>query len=349
MSKFYALLISLFFVTTAHSELTLSGYATATYFSESDYSLPTSMVRVRAYDTLTDNVTLAVTLTTYGELLDEAMINWQVPNGPNWKDGDFTYSLNVGRYGRVNSLYNGVTDTPSTAGLAMLPPGVYSLRLLKADLDMADGVQFIARKKLNREDLITIRAAVGTGIMSTPDYTHKELLGNTLGEVYKVKPVDNGAIDLSIEYSDEDSKFYFAHNEFPYTSNVPGIPKLQQSFDRIGMSYDLEYMLIEAELAHTTVNWKNNVDTTVNDESIDGASIVLRHPINDDYTVYTSFSNMKNVKNYTMQTSSVGITYAKPTYTISLEVMDGSGTMQPNQDNRGSQWSSVIFTFTKKF
>jgi hypothetical protein len=336
-------------VFSAHSEVTLSGYATATYFSEPDYSLPIGRINARAYIPLTNELTISAAVTTLGDPLDELFLNWQIPTPPHWKDGDFTYALNIGRYGRISSLYNSVFDSPATHGLAMLPPGIYTLRLLKADLDMADGVQLIARKKINHEDLITVRAAIGTGIKSVKEYTDKELLNTTLAKVYSVTPVNNGAIDLSIEYSDDNSKFYISHNEFPYTSNVPGIPKLQQSFDRIGVSYDLGYILVEAEMAHTIALYLNNAGTTVNDETFDGASIVIRHPINDEYTIYTSASNMKNVKNYTMRTNSVGITYTKNSYTISAEIMDGSGTMHPNQDNTGTQWSSFILTFTKTF
>ena len=83
------------------------------------------------------------------------------------------FTVQLGRFPRIDSFYNNITDNPGTSNLAILPMAGYNRRMITGTFIMMDGVQ-ILHSKLIDNGLIFTEFSYGKMVVEDQKATQME-------------------------------------------------------------------------------------------------------------------------------------------------------------------------------
>lgn len=283
MSKFYALLSSLLFVTPAYaeSEIEMSGFAYATLFSDSNLHDNRYVTAMNA-DYSTDLLDFKGQISNYTESpIRRLTVERSFSIG---KKSDVTIKL--GRFSRINSLYNNILDTPASTSMAMLPMASYPYRFFSGAFTIMDGAKVDFQTKLGDHALST-HFSYGDLVIGSQDSLQNEFFRTT---IKGMELASTPAYTVEQHYEHGDFKVYASRSEYnayskvtelnPTSNYIVSTYKTQNyHLDKAGIKWDNGKYLVMYEASNGDLTAASVINTpTYSETSTDNYLLVGFRP-----------------------------------------------------------------------
>lgn len=239
----------------------------------------------------------------------------------------------IGRFGRVDSFYNGVLDSPGDYQMAILPFAGYSYRMYNGSFTTMDGHNLIVKRKLLDNVLVTGRAALGRGVIDE-ESLQQEAFHRYDPNIHMRSNNDN--TDLSLKLESADWSVYLAKHKYishqstnspyylyKYYVNTYNIATYD--LNKYGIQYDNKSWYIRSEITQGNTNTiTSSKQISSSQKSIDYNIVSGKYFYNN--TIYAGYSNghnlTKEVHNYDRF---IGFTNNYKRFTTSIEYHKGRG------------------------
>lgn len=359
MFKLIAVLITLMLPGATYAgniDTNISGFITGTAFSDSNWQ-PSSYSAATNVDIFYNDWAIRGQLA----IPYEQPIRRLVVEKSFWLGHRQELLLQVGRFPRIDSFYNGITDTPGTAGMAMLPLGKYNYRLNdNRTFNTINGIQAI----------YSVKTDIGH-FQIHGDYGKMEVEKQCDIQAEATKLPCRAGYNIKGENGNYDYGLTFSHG--PWTALVSkgkifagtellnkkdrvsvGLTTIAEhmSYDatKIGLSYNDPGWWLQTELMENKFNLaaKNkelvNVQTSVNLYVLGGIYW------SDKFSSYAVYSHGKSSSsNGGALDRAIGSTYTDKSTTYSLEYHQGQGKAWEKYFAPNNSWNSWVISVTKSF
>lgn len=351
------LLISLFLLipSLAFANTEISGFLFGTTFQQRNWYKDNYVVAINV--DYTNDIGLAVrgqTSSHENTLLRRLTIEYDKKITEN-SEG----IIKLGRFPRISSFYDSISDSSFNYGMAILPQAGYSYRMYNGAFVMMDGYQLVYTHTYND---IANTLYFSKGTMAIDD--HHELTH----EVFK-KHLD----DISIEGRDSiDVSWHIEFNNIhAYTSlSEYYVYPVQKQITPLSTYITTKYSLVDYLVERYGIQYKNNigyiqteriygkVDTTTKagiesniSKSLD-VNYVVGLYFKENFSIYYTNSIGENlITNKINKDESIGISYNKYPYSISTEYHVGKSDAGSwvDYDYNATTWNSIVTSLAYHF
>jgi hypothetical protein len=341
MCKFLPLLISLFvfaFAPIAQAEETslldnfsVTGFAYVTDFGDHAWHEQRSTLAVNT-DWFVGNFAIRSQVSTYE---DQNVRRLTAEYSEPFFDR-FELIGRVGRFTRVDTFYNGISDSPSNWRQAILPFAGYSYRMHNGSFVVMDGAQVQGNWKINSKYLLSARYSKGAGAIGNQDDIQNEIFSSRPPkDLFVDSANDNESYSLRLfadkweAYVSRDDYHYnlvalknTAVTRF-YTKNFKD---LTYRVDKLGFRFDNDKYLLQTEVFHDYFNSFNTVGIQTSDKNAVGTAALGGYYITDNLISYVGRSYARSREKESHQADSfVGMTWNHSPVTMSVEWHKGEG------------------------
>ena len=337
----FILLVSPCLAIADEGDVQISGFFFSTMFSQSDwysnrsdavinldYTNDTNAVRVQVSDAKTGEVRRI----TYSR---DFQINKNIES-----------ELTIGRFSRVSSFGDNITDIPTNAGMAMLPQSGYNYRMYTGSFVLMDGMQ--SKTKWYSDDAITTLVyAFGDMTIYNQKSLNQEIF-KTLNTNVNVKTVPH-SIDIALHYETKNVHLYTALSEYHAKleaantsrialATVASYSNIRYAIAKVGAKYQAENWYIQSEIFEGETK---TVSATGIEKVMTSAidyNYVLGYDIAENYNLYAGQSHgMNRTANTESRESFVGVIRYNLPWTIAL---------QYNYGHTNGAWRDYLSTVT---
>lgn len=271
---------------------------------------------------------------------------------------DVTYQ--IGRFGRVDSFYNSVLDSPSSYQMAILPFGGYSYRMFNGSFVLMDGQQMIIKQRTANGSMVSFRAAYGKMVIDEQSELQKEAIRTYINDIEMV-PI-NGSYDLGLHYETRNWHAYIARQYFKSSQKALSNSKITQrlvdyfnnseyTLDRYGIKYSNNAYYVQIESTHGksfSYSANDNIIASINAYDY---NYVLGYRMGDGSVYIGQSYGVNKTANSTNFDKFIGGTYNYDKLTMSLEyhIGEGRGWVKHDNPNSNYDWKTFILSTTLKF
>ena len=264
----------------------------------------------------------------------------------------------IGRFGRVDSFYNGVLDSPGDYQMAILPFAGYSYRMYNGSFTTMDGHNLVLKKKLDNL-LITTRAAIGRGVIDEKSL-QLEAFKRYDSNIDMSSGNDN--TDLSIKVESADWSFYVAKHKYISHQSTSSLSPIYQyyvnnyataTYDllKYGIQYDNKSWFARTEVTEGSTHTYNrkNIATSFQ-ESLDYNVVVGKYL--DNNVIYTGYSLGHNITRDAHNIDRfIGFTnnYKRITTSIEYHCGKGVGWVKYGITENLVRWNTLIGSVSYSF
>lgn len=266
----------------------------------------------------------------------------------------------IGRFGRVDSFYNGVLDSPSSYQMAILPFGGYSYRMFNGSFVLMDGQQVIIKQRVDAGSIISFRAAYGKMVIDEQSELQKEAIRTYINDIEMVPTT--GSYDLGLHYETRRWHAYTARQYFKSSqkalSNSKQIQRLidyfnnsEYTLDRYGIKYTNNTYYVQVESTHGKSFSYSANDTIIASINAYDYNYVFGYYVGDGVIYVGQSYGANKTSNTTNNDKFVGATYNHEKMTVSLEyhVGEGRGWVKHDNPNDVYDWKTLVLSTTLKF
>ena len=358
MLRCCVLLISLLLSISSHAEnveLRLSGFVTGTAFSQSDWYDNTKNIAVNVDATYED---LAIR-GQIGEPYDN-IIRRLVFEKSLWIKEQQEVTIQFGRFPRLDSFYNGVTDSPGTSGMAMLPLGEYNRRMVQnRTFNTVDGINAIYTIRL-KSGILKLHGDYGSLPIEEPCLTQNETTKKPCRLGYQFLG-DTGNYDVGASY--EIGKWTYLGSMSSMrlrtelldpkdkTSVALSTAANRVSFDltRVGVKYTAKKWWAQSELLFTDFKLAKKDQDFTSVTTSENLYLLGGYNWTDQFNSYIEYSYSKANTGGMALDRVIGSTYVLNNTTLSLEYHNGTGLAWKKYFSETPTWDSWVFSFTQRF
>lgn len=265
----------------------------------------------------------------------------------------------VGRFPRLSSFYNSVTDTPASSGMSLLPQAGYNYRMYTGSFVMMDGLQTSISWR-SRETYLNLIASYGK--MTVP--SQKDLIQELFKRnVPDIEILPQNTYDLALHCESNNWHSYVSTSVYQAitsqiritptsTATVNTFHKAHYVLNKMGVKWDSGKVFTQAEYieGHTKVYNKLAITTAKTDAR--DLNLVIGLRVKDNHSVYTGYSTGINKTNGTQSMDRVvGYTGVFNPITWSLEYHKGvtEGGSWRKYDSTITHWNSFVSSITYQF
>ena len=353
-----SLVSSLIFTNFAYAEeidTKVSGFVTGTYFSDPNWFSSTGNIAVNldvSYDTLALRGQVA---TEYENKIRRLAIEKTF-----YVNSSSVLIVQLGRSPRLTSFYNTINDAPGTTGMAMLPLGGFSHRMVEnSTLNSIDGIKAIYNIK-TENGVITINGDYGILPLENQCGIQAEAAFSKCRAGYEFEPV-KGSYDLGISY---EIGSWITHGYFGSTKLKTTLldPKDKTSvyltsnyslieFDifMVGVKYNKNKWLFQTDYLSSKYNTAKLGKELITVGRLSSFYVLGSYNWNDQFSTYATFSRSLNNGAVTNVDRSIGATYVRDNTTISLDYHVGHGYGWQPFFSPVPGWSSWVLSATQRF
>jgi hypothetical protein len=373
MLKFCILLISALFVTQCTAQelnTTFSGFIDGTTFSNRNFYPNKSELAVNTDVSYGEYAFRAQISAPYNQVVRRAVIEKSFELNA---DNDVTIQL--GKFIRLTTFYNNVTDSPATAGVAMLPLGLYDRRMVDNETFTAiNGINVVVKSKVGNGVLLT-RFDYGLTHIEDACHVQLEINGPPCTDDYR-QVGEKGNYDYSLNYETDSFGFILARSiwrggvtlENPNSQNVftggavpPNVlnPIAIQIIDNeshvkyistsFGISYSKNGYSLETELRHDSYYEAGLTGPFKNVSSYNTFYFLAGYNWTDEIYTYISESTGNGNTTGSEKDTVLGVTYDYSRWTFSLEEHRGHGLQWENYNANNASWTTTVFATTYRF
>jgi hypothetical protein len=356
MMKHILFLLS-FFITSAFAETSVTGFAYTTQFGDHDWHDPRTIVSVNV-DYFNGAFAARTQLSTFkDQTIRRAVLEYSIPLSERIET-----TFQVGRFSRLDSFYEGITDSPANYRQAILPFAGYSFRMLNGTFTLMDGIK---NEMTFKTDHVLYKTKVSYGKANIPRQTdlHYEAF-NRLVPGYTHNSTSNN-YDISGHMEMQNWHLYVSRNHYRVTgeadNNSPiakavfrSIDNMEYYINKIGVQYANENDFVaQVEWYHgITKGFSASGRQTASIDSV-GYNYMVGKCITDSWFAYVgrSYGNNK-VTSRAYQDNYIGVTKLIDSFTISAEWHIGSGRewkKHTSPISSGEKWNTYVLTLTYRF
>jgi hypothetical protein len=273
-------------------------------------------------------------------------------------------SIVVGRFPRLYSFFNAITDNVGTSGLAMLPLSQYKRRTV-ADSRMISGDGIMMSYRFHQDDYsIEFTADVSQASKINNCMIHMEFYNKPCGYAYGFKS-DNPNYDFGIVYEDPtlkvllavieiDIKAYITNRKDPVALATYTVGnRWQHKHYKFGFIKQVDDWWVQAEGTYRNILMAGVGKDYVPYNQQIGGDFVVGYHVNDDISAYVGYSLSRSRigdGKFNLDDNYVGATYANGDgFTYSLEYHIGRGRDWNRYLSPDDNWSSAVFSISKQF
>ena len=354
----FTILSSLFIFNIAHSEevdTKISGFVTGTYFSDPNWFSSTSNLAVNFDISYTDLAIRGQVATEFENKIRRLAIEKAFFISPS---NDLV--VQAGRVPRLTSFYNTINDAPGTTGMAILPLGGFSHRMVEnSTLNSIDGIKAIYTIKTEKGE-VTINADYGILPLENQCGIQAEAAFTRCRPGYEFEPV-KGSYDIGISY---EVGPWTTHGYFGSTKLKTTLldPKDKTSvyltsnyslinFDifMVGVKYSKNKWLFQTDYLSSKYNTAKLGKELITVGRLSSFYILGSYNWTDQFSTYATFSRSLNNGAVTNIDKSIGSTYVRDNTTVSLDYHVGHGYGWQPFFSTVPGWSSWVLSVTQRF
>jgi len=264
----------------------------------------------------------------------------------------------IGRFGRVDSFYNGVLESPGDYQMAILPFAGYSYRMYNGSFTTMDGHNLILKKKLDNV-LITTRMAIGRGVIDEKSL-QMEAFKRYDRNIDMSSSNDN--TDLSIKLENADWSFYVAKHKYVSHQTSNSTSPIYQYYVSVynvatydlfkyGIQYDNKIWFARTEVTEgITYTYSKNNNVTSFQESLDYNVVAGKYI--DNSIIYLGYSLGHNISKDAHNIDRfIGITnnYKRITTSVEYHYGKGVGWVKYGSPETLTKWNTLIGSISYSF
>jgi hypothetical protein len=342
--------------------MAVNGFIYNTTFGDKDWQNGRTVAAINA-DYFLGSFAARTQLSSYQDQhIRRAVLEYSHPIGSNV---EMVYQ--AGRFTRLESFYEGITDNPGNYKQAILPFGGYSYRMFNGAFVIMDGVQGQATFKLPQDYLL--RARYSQGKMTVP--SQSDIQKEAFRRVFPGVTIDgtNHNYDWALALESVNYKWYVSRNRYHMnvltdgsnaTANVVSntFNLIDYRVDKAGVRWDNQKYVAQLEWFHDiTEIWKKNrsLPLASNNNAV-GFNWMLGTYLNDNWSVYAGRSYGRNkVAGSHNDDNYAGVTWNDGPWTVSTEYHKGNGFAWRKYDApfvaapNVPKWSSWVASVTYRF
>ena len=354
MSKLSALLIFNILSFSAFAQgpdFKASGFVYHTHFSDTDWYDNETRAAINL-DTTYDNFAIRAQVATYDEnALRRLTFEYSFPvNSRN-------FTIQAGRFPRIDSFFNNITDNPGTANLAILPMAGYNRRMNTGTFTMMDGVQ-IFHSKLFSENLIFSKFSYGRLVVEDQKDTQIETFKTYNSNIKLSSRNDN--FDAMLGWKNDDWSIYSSYAHYSAKTDRTNdtmvarllehkVRRVEYSTLKFGIKYEVEKCFIQAETmtGRSSIYEANN--KTYFSQVAKDFYLLLGYNMNESTSIYTSYSQGDSNRGSHAKNTVIGLTKSFDDLKLSIEYHKGQGRAWKKFDTKTDDWNSVVISTTYTF
>lgn len=272
-------------------------------------------------------------------------------------------SFVVGRYPRLFSFYNAITDSVGTPGLAMLPLAQYKRRYV-TDSRMISGDGVMVNYRFHEDDYsLDFTADVNQVSRVNSCLVQMEIYNKSCRSSYGYTS-DNPNFDFGLEYNSMtlkvlaaitfiDIKSFITDATDPVASGTyTSANKFSHRLYKLGVIKNEGPWWVQAEATYRDIE-KAVVNKDLEEFNKQmGGYVIGGHHFSDTTSAYMGYSISRSSRSnyYNLNDYFAGVTYtAGGGLTYSLEYHNGNGKDWNRYLSPESAWSSAVLSITKQF
>ncbi len=270
--------------------------------------------------------------------------------------------VQIGRFPRLDSLYNNVTDAPSSSGTAILPLGSYNRRMLQNySFTALDGIQLLGTHRLN-DFILKLHADYGVPPAEKQCEIQLEAFPAPCSAGFSVSGA-RGNYDYGVTVFADNMTFLLYRGKLSAKTTLlnPQDPvaafasaygqRLHYTVNKASMKYEhSSNWWAEAEFSHNVFHVDPARVPPILGDTVISGHLNLGVEVNEHINAYASFSKGKLLMQGTNQYDRVlGATYTRSHSTFSLEYHKGSGNYWTRITSTAASWNSWVASFTQTF
>ena len=343
---------------TAHSQIietNVSGFATATAFSDKNWFSNKQNVAVNLDIFYDDWAIRGQVASAYENVVRRLVVEKSFTLVPKQE-----LIVQIGRFPRLASFFNSINDAPGTSGLAMLPLGEYSHRMVEnSTYNSLDGIKGVYTIRTDK-GLVTINVDYGILPLENQCAVQNEATSSSCRSGYDFVPTQ-GSHDIGLRYETGNWSFLGQYSNIKLktdllNTNDPVSKYISTQYNRV--SFDLSMLGVK----YTEKKWWVQSEVSFSDyflatpgsdlRSVEKLrSIYLLSGINwnDRFSSYAIYSYSEDNGIMSNIDRAIGSTYTLDNTTISLEYHKGFGYGWQNYFSKVPGWNSWIVSATHRF
>lgn len=269
-------------------------------------------------------------------------------------------TVQVGRFPRLDSFYNPVTDAPGTTNLAMLPLAQYNRRILEnRSFNSIDGIRLLLTQKTENgiidyhfnygdaamDDLCNVQIEL-TKKPCTSDFTFKTQNAN-----YEIGfATDYGKWKTFAFVSSARFKTHINNSSNPKTVALANIVnRLQFDIYKLGIKYDTYKWWAQSEYLYTDLNLASPNASYKSVQTSDNIYLLTGVKWYENFNTYLEYSYGKSNTGKPSIDRAIGTTYINSDVTYSLEYHSGDAIAWKRYFSPITDWNTWVFSVTKRF
>jgi hypothetical protein len=265
----------------------------------------------------------------------------------------------VGRYVRLDSFYNNVTDSPGTSGMAILPMAGYNRRMATGTFTIMDGWQ-TWNSVVVGETLVTARYGYGKMMIESQRDLHKEVFSGKIVKGLDLESAE-GVYDFGLHLEHHNWHAYYSHNYYKINTKVtePSNPmanfvnrtysSVDYPVDKIGLKYFCKKYWVQGEMAKGTTYSTNYRGVKKHELGATDYNVIAGYAFKESYAAYIGQSRGFNDQGRTAKDRFIGVTYDNGKWAASLEYHKGEGLAWRKYDSPIDSWNAFVTSVTYRF
>lgn len=351
--KRFVLLISLLHVVGVNgAEYSLTGYATYTGFTDANWQKSEQKIAINV-DVWHEAIAFRAQIADRNAIVQRAVIEYS-----SYLSTNTDLVTQVGRFPRVASFFNGVTDTPATAGMAVLPMSGYNRRMNTGTFNSADGVQ--ERLRVTHDNTIyTVRGSYGRMVIADQEELQLEAFRRssdsllmTPGYTFDLSAsIERGPYHVFVSKSRYNAALALLNaNDKVAKAASQKFSRALYDLEKIGFQYDGNKWVFETEyMIGTSVSENVNGSVTA---SMTGYNhyINIRYKWRPYFTSYIGTSEGRTNTGRRAKDEFIGLSYDNgDKWSSSLAFHKGHGESFMRYGARPDSWESFVISTTYRF
>ena len=334
-----ALLLLIPSLVFAEANTELSGFIYAMKFSNQDWYQDHSVLAVNI-DHTNDYLNIRSQLSTH-DIGDNGKQMTMEENSPirrlvvekDFKSSESTETIvRVGRFARINSFYDSITDSPANFNMAMLPQAGYNFRMYNGAFVIMDGIQGVFKYEEN-DTLTTLYASRGKMFINNQEELIREIFKQKVADIKMTPDMIN---DVALHFEFKNYHAYASYSEYEATTNIVNktatsafmsakYNDVRYTVNRYGVKADFKkvFLQTEAVVGETTASRVTGA-VTAHTNALD-VNYVIGWYFDDNYTFYFNHSEGKNLTAGTSgHEHAYGVAYDIHPWAVAVEYHNGN-------------------------
>ena len=271
--------------------------------------------------------------------------------------------IKLGRFPRLVSFYNNLTDSPGTYEVAMIPLGVYTRRLLKSQaFNAIDGVSILytlTNPEINNK-ILKFYLNYGQVPLDNQCIVQQEYRYDKCLSGYKFKS-DIHDYDVGVSYEINNLTFIASNTNIQFKTELinPNDPvsnflvkrtnRLIANVTKLGFKYNREKYLLQGEYSYHNYSVNNSLQNTISIHKENTSYILAEYRWQSNFSTNIQYSYGSSLYLGQYNDKSIGMTYILDNTTLSLEYHSGYGVEWKKYLATSPYWNSVVFTASYTF